>query len=88
MSYLYLSLFACMALASAGQYVRVCYYTNWSQYRPAPMQYFPENVDPSLCTHVIYAFAKIGEGHTLVKFEWNDEKMFEKFDKIKKVCIV
>ena len=37
-----------------------CYYTNWSQYR-ANAIFFPEDLDPSLCTHLIYAFAKIIE---------------------------
>ncbi|CAB3977002.1 chitinase-3 1 [Paramuricea clavata] len=85
MSFLYLFLFACVSLASAGEHFRVCYYTNWSQYRPAPMKYFPENVDPSLCTHVIYAFAKIGNGYTLQPYEWNDDKMFARFAEIKRV---
>jgi GH18 family chitinase len=49
------------------------------------MKYFPENVDPSLCTHVIYAFAKIGNGYTLQPYEWNDDKMFVRFAEIKRV---
>ncbi|CAB4027262.1 chitinase-3 1, partial [Paramuricea clavata] len=84
MSFLYLFLFACVSLASAGEHFRVCYYTNWSQYRPAPMKYFPENVDASLCTHIIYAFAKIGNGYTLQPYEWNDDKMFVRFAEIKR----
>ena len=32
----------------------------------------PENVDPSLCTHIIYAFAKMS-GNRLAPYEWNDE---------------
>ena len=50
---------AIVAMATANNYVRVCYYTNWAQYRPAPMKFFPENIDPFLCTHIIYSFAKI-----------------------------
>ena len=85
MSYLYLFLFACASLASANEHVRVCYYTNWSQYRPAPMKYFPEDVDPKLCTHVIYAFAKIGHDNTLQPYEWNDDQMFLRFAEVKRV---
>jgi hypothetical protein len=51
---------------------RVCYYTNWAQYRNGPGKFYPENVDPSLCTHIIYAFAKMVGNH-LAAFEWNDE---------------
>ena len=85
MTYLYLFLFACASLASASEHVRVCYYTNWSQYRPAPMKYFPEDVDPLLCTNVIYAFAKIGHDHTLQPYEWNHDKMFLRFAEVKRV---
>lgn len=51
----------------------VCYYTNWAQYRPKPGSYTPDNLDAKLCTHVIYAFAKIDENYELKAFEWNDE---------------
>jgi chitinase len=32
----------------------------------------PQNIDPSLCTHLIYAFSVITNGE-LTTFEWNDE---------------
>ena len=51
---------------------RVCYHTNWSQYRPDAEKFMPEDIDPSLCTHIIYSFAKISNNH-LKAFEWNDE---------------
>ncbi|BFY99793.1 hypothetical protein BsWGS_02833 [Bradybaena similaris] len=52
---------------------RVCYYTNWSQYRTTPeTKYTPDDIDPSLCTHIIYSFAKL-TGNQLAPFEWNDE---------------
>lgn len=50
----------------------VCYHTNWSQYRPDSGKFFPENIDPKLCTHIIYAFAKVVEDR-LEPYEWNDE---------------
>ena len=55
-----------------GEYKRVCYYTNWAQYRPGKGKFFPENIDGSLCTHINYAFAKM-KGNSLWHFEWNDE---------------
>ena len=55
-------------------YVRVCYYTNWAQYRPAPMTFYPENIDVNLCTHLVYAFAQI-TNNELAPFEWNDESI-------------
>ncbi|CAH1271115.1 CHIT1 [Branchiostoma lanceolatum] len=57
-----------------AEYRVVCYYTNWAQYRRSPWSYVPENVDPNLCTHVIYAFANM-EDNQLKPYEWNDEDM-------------
>ncbi|CAG2250400.1 E3.2.1.14 [Mytilus edulis] len=54
-----------------ANYKRVCYFTNWAQYRPGTGKYMASDVDPYLCTHVIYAFAKVVE-NTIVPYEWND----------------
>jgi len=54
----------------------VCYYTNWSQYRPGLGQFFPEDIDPGLCTHMVFSFAKMcnsSSGWTLCPYEWNDQ---------------
>ncbi|XP_078604331.1 uncharacterized protein LOC144878045 isoform X1 [Branchiostoma floridae x Branchiostoma japonicum] len=60
--------------AAVAEYRMVCYYTNWAQYRKPPWNYVPENVDPNLCTHVIYAFANM-EDNRLKPLEWNDEDL-------------
>lgn len=39
----------------------------------APAKFFPENIDPKLCTHIIFSFAKINNDSELEAFEWNDE---------------
>ena len=85
MSYLCLLFLAYVSVAFAAKNVRVCYYTNWAQYRPEGAKYFPENIAPMLCTHVIYAFAKINRDHTLVPYEWNDDKMYVRVNDMKKV---
>lgn len=58
-----------MRLGSA--YKLVCYFTNWSQYRPDPAKFFPKDVDPCLCTHLIYAFATMND-NKIAPYEWND----------------
>ena len=41
---------------------RVCYITNWAVYRNGPASYSAQNVDPSLCTHIIIAFMNLANG--------------------------
>nr|CAD7445393.1 unnamed protein product [Timema bartmani] len=53
-------------------YKVVCYYTNWSQYRPKHGKFLPEDIQPDLCTHVIFAFGWLKKGK-LSSFESNDE---------------
>ncbi|XP_074833396.1 chitotriosidase-1-like isoform X2 [Carettochelys insculpta] len=60
----------------------VCYFTNWSQYRPAQGRFLPENIDPHLCTHLIYAFAGMNN-HQLTTVEWNDEQHYKTFNGLK-----
>jgi GH18 family chitinase len=55
---------------SKNPYKIVCYYTNWAQYRPKPGTYLPEDIDPHLCTHIIFSFAKISDNYELQAFEW------------------
>lgn len=57
---------------ASGEYLRVCYYKNWAQYRPESCKFYPEDIDPNLCTHIVYAFATMSN-HTLAPYEWNDD---------------
>lgn len=44
----------------------------------------PKDVNPSLCTHLIYAFAGM-TNHQLSTIEWNDEKLYAEFNALKKM---
>uniref|UniRef100_A0A8C2YZU6 Acidic mammalian chitinase n=1 Tax=Cyclopterus lumpus TaxID=8103 RepID=A0A8C2YZU6_CYCLU len=68
-------------LATASK--MVCYFTNWSQYRPGTGKYTPQNVDPFLCTHLIYAFSIINNKNELITYEWNDETLYKTFNGLK-----
>lgn len=61
----------------------ICYFTNWSQYRPGVGKYMPENVDPHLCTHLIYAFSAINPANELITTESNDETLYKSFNGLK-----
>lgn len=54
----------------AGENQRVvCYYTNWSVYRPGTAKFNPQNINPYLCTHLIYAFGGLTKENGLRPFD-------------------
>ncbi|XP_047424557.1 acidic mammalian chitinase-like [Mugil cephalus] len=74
----------CLSLGSLASSTRlVCYFTNWSQYRPGSGKFLPSNIDPNLCTHLIYAFSGINEAKELATIEWNDEQLYNAFNGLK-----
>ncbi|CAK8691283.1 unnamed protein product [Clavelina lepadiformis] len=60
---------------TADEYQRVCYVSNWSQYRPGDGKYTMTDVDPFLCTHIAYSFIEIGTNNELKLREWNDDQL-------------
>ncbi|CAD0201142.1 unnamed protein product [Chrysodeixis includens] len=54
----------------------VCYYTNWSVYRPGTARFNPQNINPYLCTHLVYAFGGFTKD--------NSFKPFDKYQDIEK----
>uniref|UniRef100_A0A8C9V561 chitinase n=1 Tax=Scleropages formosus TaxID=113540 RepID=A0A8C9V561_SCLFO len=75
----------CLLLCHLGHALQlICYFTNWSQYRPDNGKYLPSNVDPNLCTHLIYAFSVINQANELVTYEWNDDVLYQSFNALKK----
>ncbi len=73
---------------SGGASQLACYFTNWAQYRPDVGKYMPENVDPHLCTHLIYAFSIINKANELTTFEWNDETLYKSFNGLKEKYVL
>ncbi|XP_060080739.1 probable chitinase 10 [Ylistrum balloti] len=65
-------------------YKRVCYYTNWSQHRSQSLTFLPEDIDPDLCTHVIFAFAKL-KNNDIQMVEPNDHDLYRRVLALKAV---
>nr|XP_002717503.2 chitotriosidase-1 [Oryctolagus cuniculus] len=61
----------------------VCYFANWAQYREGASRFLPRDVDPGLCTHLIYAFAGMNN-HELSTIEWNDAALYQEFNGLKR----
>nr|5Y2C_A Chain A, insect group II chitinase [Ostrinia furnacalis]5Y2C_B Chain B, insect group II chitinase [Ostrinia furnacalis] len=65
----------------------VCYYTNWAWYRPDNGKYTPGDINPELCTHIIYAFAVLDKEELVIKSHdiWLDveNKFYEKVTALK-----
>ena len=63
----------CLASGGKRDKLLVCYYANWSIYRPGVAKFTPENINPFLCTHLIYAFAGMNKDYELKPFDsYND----------------
>ncbi|XP_022901759.2 acidic mammalian chitinase-like [Onthophagus taurus] len=43
----------------------VCYYESWAGYRNGDGKFEIKNIDPNLCTHLIYAFAGLNDDSTI-----------------------
>lgn len=52
----------------------ICFFSNWAWYRPNEGKVFPEDIDTSLCTHIIYSFALLDNESLLIKSSdnWTD----------------
>ncbi|TGZ49232.1 Uncharacterized protein DBV15_12857, partial [Temnothorax longispinosus] len=48
-------------------YKVVCYFTNWAWYRPGIGRYMPENINHTLCTHIVYGFAHLDYSELVIK---------------------
>ncbi|XP_037354546.1 acidic mammalian chitinase isoform X1 [Talpa occidentalis] len=63
-------------------YHLTCYFTNWAQYRPGLGRFKPDDIDPCLCTHLIYAFAGM-RNNEITTIEWNDVELYQAFNGLK-----
>nr|AMT75074.1 chitinase Cht10 [Locusta migratoria] len=73
---------------SQGEFKVVCYFTNWAWYRQGVGKYLPNEIDPDLCTHIVYGFAVLNGDRLTIKPHdtWADydNKFYEKVTEYKK----
>uniref|UniRef100_A0A3Q2DYQ5 Acidic mammalian chitinase n=1 Tax=Cyprinodon variegatus TaxID=28743 RepID=A0A3Q2DYQ5_CYPVA len=75
-----LSLLMCLQTVSSTKLV--CYF-NGTRNRDRAAQFSPENIDPNLCTHLIYAFSVINSSNQLTTSELNNEVLYKSFNDLK-----
>ncbi|EPQ03821.1 Oviduct-specific glycoprotein [Myotis brandtii] len=61
----------------------VCYFTDWAHNRPGPASVLPSDLDPFLCTHLIFAFASMNDNQMVAKDLQDEEILYPEFNKLK-----
>ncbi|XP_008570097.1 PREDICTED: chitinase-3-like protein 2 [Galeopterus variegatus] len=79
---LWAGLVVLLLLQGGCAYKLVCYFTNWSQERHEPGKFTPENIDPFLCSHLIYSFASISNNRVVIK-DKNDMMLYQTINNLK-----
>lgn len=89
------NLWNCVSVENTDRYKRMCYFTNWSTLRNAGDGLFTlSEVNPDICTHLVYAFAFIDEvGFSVLPLYSHEESkserpvdtgLMEKFNSLKR----
>nr|BET14063.1 chitinase [Chiromantes haematocheir] len=69
----FLPLIATLATLALTEGVMVCYYGSWAVYRQGDGKFDVENIDPGICTHLIFGFAGLGYDNTIKVLDpWNE----------------
>lgn len=52
----------------------ICTFPDWAGYRPGAGKFVPTDIEASLCTHIVYAFAKLNEATNTIEIadNWAD----------------
>jgi chitinase len=51
----------------------VCYYASWSARRPGLGRFSPEDVNPTMCTHLVYAFGSLKDNRLSLADDESEE---------------
>lgn len=74
----------CFVPVAAASAKVVCFFTNWSRYRTGWGKFLPQNIDPFLCTHLVYAFAVIDHTFEIAEYESTEKSLYKSFTALKK----
>lgn len=65
----------------------VCYFASWAQSRPGPASVLPHDLDPFLCTHLIFAFATMENNQIVAMTSQKGKIVYPEFNKLKERCV-
>ncbi|GFU30430.1 chitotriosidase-1 [Nephila pilipes] len=63
------TIFASISAKSKKPYKIVCYLGSWANYRNGDGKFLIEDIDPKLCTHLIYGFAKLSHDNKIAAYD-------------------
>uniref|UniRef100_A0A8C5ZCQ3 Oviduct-specific glycoprotein n=1 Tax=Marmota marmota marmota TaxID=9994 RepID=A0A8C5ZCQ3_MARMA len=75
--------FMCLLSLQCAAYKLVCYFTNWAPGRPESASIFPLDLDPFLCTHLIFAFASMSNNQIVPETLQDEKILYPQFNKLK-----
>ncbi|NP_999235.1 oviduct-specific glycoprotein precursor [Sus scrofa] len=61
----------------------VCYFANWAFSRPGPASILPRDLDPFLCTHLVFAFASMNDSQIVAKDARDESIFYPEFNQLK-----
>ncbi|XP_054420765.1 oviduct-specific glycoprotein [Pteronotus mesoamericanus] len=72
-----------LQLHAGAAHKLVCYFTNWAHNRPGPASVWPRDLDPFLCTHLIFAFASMNDNQMVAKDLQDEKILYPEFNRLK-----
>ncbi|XP_012585477.1 PREDICTED: oviduct-specific glycoprotein [Condylura cristata] len=61
----------------------VCYFNKWAHSRSGPASVSPRDLDPSLCTHLIFTFASMNNNQIIAMDRLDQKLLYPEFNKLK-----
>ena len=55
--------------------------------RPGPASILPRDLDPFLCTHLVFAFASMSNNQIVPKDPQDEKILYPEFNKLKERCV-